>query len=878
MLGKRPGTRSQAQLALAALASLSLAACGSGDGAASLSSPASNAAQAVPSSTAIVFVGLNSAAEAEALSAAVAEPAFHLSPAFPPEPYPDDRDGSSSSAKMPPRMAAIPWELRGAPTRQLSLQALRPSSTAIFADPAAAGGAVSSTYSPAQIRAAYGLPPVPSSLSGITALQAAQFGAGQTIYVIDAQDDPMAYGELSAFSQLFGLPACTQKSLPADASKLSAASTAGCEFYQVYASSAGTPSATAPAYDPKWAIEIAMDVQWAHAIAPMARIVLIEATAPTLAAITGAIQLANQLGPGVVSMSFGTPEASFAPSVESLFQVPDMSYFSATGDNGAAVLWPSASPEVIAVGGTSLTYSGGGIRSETAWASTGGGISAYFPAPSYQGKGPQLPAPERFRTAADVAMNADPNTGQYVAVVPNATTCSFCQISWVSAGGTSLATPEWAALTAIANALRAQARKPALGDPHAALYGPLVGSANAYATNFGDVVRGTNGSCPICAARKGYDEPTGLGTPNGLSIVNALSGLQSSATPIPPTVNNAMVTGAYGQQLAFTISASSSNPYTVSLSGAPAGMKTTPDGVVTWPSPITGTYTIAVSAKDSKTGLIGKGTYVVTIAPPPPPIASSGGISATVGIPLSFPVGAGDLYPCKISLSGAPAGMTIAAGSFNSGVVSWPKPVAGSYVFSIVARDDKTGLSATGLYTVAVNPAGAPQVSNGNVSATPGTALSFPISVSASNPYTLSLSGAPNGMSISTDGIVSWPSPSAGTFTVAVVARDSKTGLSGTGLISVKSDPNAGPQIMSTPMSGSAGKPFSATVTITDVSANIVGTGMGGGPLGMTIRGGFSGASLAWAKPVAGNYTIQISATDSKGKSAMALIPLSISK
>lgn len=873
MLGERPRTRIRPSVVLA------LSACDGLDGSAGLpSSLESSAPASAQVSTANVFFGLNSAAEIEALSSAVAEPTFHLSPTLPPEPYPDDRDGSSASARMPPRMATIPLELRGAPTRQLSIQALRPSSGAIVTEPAATAGTVSMTYSPAQIRAAYGLPPVPSSLSGITALQAAQLGAGKTIYLIDAQDDPAAYGELSAFSQLFGLPACTQKTLPAGTSTLPAPSLAGCEFYQVYASPAGTPTSTAPAYDPKWAIEIAMDVQWAHAIAPMARLVLIEASAPTLAAMTGAIQLANQMGPGAVSMSFGTPEASFAPSVESLFQVPNMSYFAATGDNGAGVLWPSASPEVVAVGGTSLIYSGGGTRSETAWASTGGGISAFFPAPAYQGTSTQGPASQKFRVAADVAMNADPNTGQYIAVVPNATTCSFCQISWLTAGGTSLSTPQWAALAAVADALRTQGKKTALGDPHAALYGPLAGSASAYATNFGDITSGTNGNCPLCTARKGYDAPTGLGTPNGLSVINALAGLSTTATPTPPTVPNASVTGAYGQRLSFTVSASSLNPYTITLTGAPAGMTSTPGGVVTWPNPVAGTSTITVSAKDTKTGLIGKGTYTVTIAPPPPPTASSNSVSATVGVPLSFAVGAGDVYPCTISLSGAPAGMTITAGTFNSGTVSWPKPVAGTYSFSIVVRDKQTGLSATGLYTVAVNPAGAPQVSSGNVSATPGTAVSFPVSVASINPYTLSLSGAPNGMSLSTDGTISWPNPVAGTFTVGVVARDSKTGLSGTGLITVKSDKNAGPQIMSTPMTGSAGKPFSATVLITDGSANVIGTGMGGGPLGMTIQGGFSGATLAWAKPVTGSYTIQIFATDSKGQSAMALIPLTISK
>src|SRR5256885_6249421 len=100
-----------------------------------------------------------------------------------------------------------------------------------------------------------------------------------------------------------------------------------------------------------------------------------------------AVQLANAMGPGVLSMSFGTAEGSWTTSVDSVFGASQMTYLAATGDWGAGVLWPSVSSKVLAVGGTSLSYSGAGSRSEVAWSGTGGGISAYVPASAYQQSG-----------------------------------------------------------------------------------------------------------------------------------------------------------------------------------------------------------------------------------------------------------------------------------------------------------------------------------------------------------------------------------------------------------------------------------------------------------------------------------------------------------
>ena len=204
--------------------------------------------------------------------------------------------------------------------------------------PAATGGAAS-TYSPAQIRAAYSLPTLPAAGTVLTASQAAQLGAGQTIYIVDAQHDPNVAAELAAFNQKFGLPACATRTIsPGAALPLAAASTtAGCEIAVVYGTAVGTMTPAAPAYDAGWATEIALDVQWAHATAPLARIVLIEAPDASLNSLLGAVKLANAMGPGSVSMSFGGGEGSWTSSVDSAFAGTGMTYLAATGDSGAAV-------------------------------------------------------------------------------------------------------------------------------------------------------------------------------------------------------------------------------------------------------------------------------------------------------------------------------------------------------------------------------------------------------------------------------------------------------------------------------------------------------------------------------------------------------------
>lgn len=454
-------------------------------------------------------------AVADAAAEPQAEPSFHrMAPALA-EPDGADADGLEASARQAPLQYVLPAHLSALSTRGLTDDGVK----AWLAEPHRATAQATSTasvYTPAQVRAAYGLPALNTS-------NAAALGAGQTVFVIAAYHHPNAAADLAAFNTRFGLPGCTKLAVAAGSTRLPAA-TGNCTFSVLYAAANATIGAQAPAYNAGWAQEMALDVQWAHAIAPRARIVLIEATGAGSTALRNAIALANRLGPGVVTMSFGAPEGSWVPSTATTFTGAGMSYLAATGDNGAAVAWPAVMPAVVAVGGTTLSYGGSGTRSETVWSGTGGGLSSTIAMPAYQSAlsvpgQPTGAGSVKRRALADVAFNADPATGQYVAF----TAAGAKAPTWYAFGGTSLATPQWAGLMAVANALRVQKSLAVLGDAHAQLYGALGPSSGQYGTAFLDVLSGTNGSCSACTARNGYDVPTGLGTPRAAQLLPLLA-------------------------------------------------------------------------------------------------------------------------------------------------------------------------------------------------------------------------------------------------------------------------------------------------------------------------------------------------------------------
>lgn len=307
-------------------------------------------------------------------------------------------------------------------------------------------------------------------------------GKGQTIALIEALDNPNIEADLGVFTSKFRLPACTKAN--------------GC-FQRIYA------SGSRPAVDATWSVEIALDVEWAHAIAPQAKILLVEARSPSTVDLLNAVDVAVQADASVVSMSFGAQEFPSETYFDSHFNVQDVVFTASSGDWGHGVQYPAASPFVVGVGGTTLKLNAVGIYAgELAWSGSGGGQSRYESQPSYQRS-----VTKGVRGVPDVSYAANPTFGYPV--------YNRLVGGWISVGGTSAGTPQWAALFAIANSLRAAQHKSPLSVVGTDLY--------RIATYYHPVTAGSDGNCgPICTAGVGYDYVTGLGTPRANLLIPAL--------------------------------------------------------------------------------------------------------------------------------------------------------------------------------------------------------------------------------------------------------------------------------------------------------------------------------------------------------------------
>jgi hypothetical protein len=349
-------------------------------------------------------------------------------------------------------------------------------------------------FTPAQVRHAYGFDQI--SFNGSPG-----DGTGTTIAIVDAFDDPNVASDLRAFDARFGLPDPT--------------------FTKVNQSG----GSTLPPANGRWAGEIALDVEWSHAIAPRANILLVEANDNSYANLFTAVRYAAyQPGVVAVSMSFGGSEFASETANDSTFLTPaghpGVTFVASSGDHGAPPSYPAVSPNVLAVGGTTLTLNANNtIQSETGWSqgsdwwdptlASGGGISAVESQPAYQ-RG-VVTQSSTMRTSPDVAYDADPNTGFPVYDSFNNGT----QTPWSETGGTSAAAPQWAALIAIADQGRALAGQASLDGPHQTL--PALYALPA--TDFHDVTSGNNGF----SAGPGYDLVTGRGTPVANQVVADLA-------------------------------------------------------------------------------------------------------------------------------------------------------------------------------------------------------------------------------------------------------------------------------------------------------------------------------------------------------------------
>jgi subtilase family serine protease len=389
-------------------------------------------------------------------------------------------------------------------------------------------------YTPSQIRKAYGFDKVVLSDGSVPA-----DGRGQTIAIVDAFHHPRIAEDLAIFDEEFGIPAPPSFSIVNQNGRTD-------DF---------------PDVDAGWAGEIALDVEWAHAIAPGADILLVEAESASIDDLMTAVNYARrQPNVTTVSMSWGGNEFFAWPfggeqdrqkDLDDLLTTPrdhqGVTFVAAAGDSGqnAGVLWPSASPNVLSVGGTSLYTkdSIGRYEDEKGWAGTNGGYSTVEDRPGYQ-----RDANDTFRrSTADVAYVADPNTG--VAVYNSVEDGG--RSGWQKVGGTSAGAPQWAALIAIANQGRALVGKGSLDGRSETLeklynvYDP--DGSDEYHTAFHDIDHGGSSGegflfpfgifgTASSPANDGYDTLTGLGSPRAQGVMKVLVG-KPGPTPSDPSVS-----------------------------------------------------------------------------------------------------------------------------------------------------------------------------------------------------------------------------------------------------------------------------------------------------------------------------------------------------
>jgi subtilase family serine protease len=317
-----------------------------------------------------------------------------------------------------------------------------------------------SGYGPADLRSAYKV----TSNGSVSTI----------IAIVDAYGYPNAERDLGVYRTQYSLPACTTAN--------------GC--FRKVDQNGGTYY---PHMDTGWAQETALDLEMASAMCPNCKILLVQASTASYGALATSENTAVRLGAHAISNSYGGGEY-YSWYYEGAYNHPGIAITVSSGDSGYGVQFPASSPHVTAVGGTSLhrvsTTRG---WSETVWSGSGSGCSGYYAKPSWQTDGLC-----RRRTVADVSAVADPYTG--VAVYgPTGSATS----GWMVFGGTSVAAPLVAGI-----------------------YGVNGGSVNygqdpyTHKTALFDVTGGLNGYCSgtyLCTAAIGYDGPSGLGTPNGIT-------------------------------------------------------------------------------------------------------------------------------------------------------------------------------------------------------------------------------------------------------------------------------------------------------------------------------------------------------------------------
>ncbi len=351
-------------------------------------------------------------------------------------------------------------------------------------------------YAPADLHAAYQLPSLPTGSFAWN---------GKTVAIVDAFDNPNAAADLLAYRQQFNLPLCATANPTPTTNDL-----VGCLFAKVNQNGQTSPM---PSGNTGWGQEIDLDIEMASAVCANCKVVLVEANSNSYSDLMAAVDRAATLGANAISNSYGSNEFSSETSstYNGHFNHPGIAITVSSGDSGYGVEFPAASQYVTAVGGTSLARNTSTSRgwSETAWSGAGSGCSTYVSKPAWQ---PTIGNCTTHRIVADVSAVADPNTG--VAVYDSYGSTGGA--NWYVFGGTSVAAPIVGSVYALAGNTGPSGSSITYGEyPY------------SHRSSLFDITAGSNGRCAngksgggnqaLCTAIPGFDGPTGLGTPRGLT-------------------------------------------------------------------------------------------------------------------------------------------------------------------------------------------------------------------------------------------------------------------------------------------------------------------------------------------------------------------------
>ena len=368
-------------------------------------------------------------------------------------------------------------------------------------------------------------------------------------------------------------------------------------FKKVNQNGATSPLPSEAPADDDWTLEESLDLDMASAICPLCNIVLVEATNDSGTGLYTAENTAASMA-GYISNSWGGTESSSDTSLDSSnFNHPGDVITASAGDSDFGVIYPAASPNVVSVGGTSLsTASNSRGWSESVWNTgpgegTGSGCSAFEPQPSWQTALHLSGCSKRIDN--DVAADADPNTGVAVYDTSNGNG------GWNEVGGTSASSPMLAAMYALA------------GSPGTTPADDIY----THTSNFFDVTTGNDGSCSpayLCTAETGYDGPTGIGTPDGIGGLVTGTSTGNTVTVTNPGNQTGTVGTAVSLQIGATDSASGQT-LTFTASGLPAGLSISSSGRISGTPTTAGTSSVTVTATDT-TGAHGSASFTWVIS------------------------------------------------------------------------------------------------------------------------------------------------------------------------------------------------------------------------------------------------------------------------